>query len=182
MWVSGVEINGMDLDARLGLKPWVVFGCFLFQRSPKKNNGWKMDRWEGGAGNMLYMSEIKEMIRTYKIQVKKEKWKKVPNASLLLACWFGVLHPHTTKAGRSTVRRLLVNASGDIHGHRRHPCHDVLNLLMTMHSLHSCWVSHQKIQVKQLCFWVSISADLQVSRGFGSTKICRDVGCTTKHH
>lgn len=124
---------------------------------------------------MLYISEIKEMIRTYyKIQVKEEK-------SLLLEWWFGVLHPIPRPDGAqyegcwSTPQEILM-VIVDIN------CHDVLNLLMTMHSLHSCWVSHQKIQVKQLCFWVSISADLQVSRGFGSTKICRDVGCTTKHH
>ena len=45
MWVSGVEINGMDLDARLGLKPWVVFGCFFSKDLPKKTT---VGKWIGG--------------------------------------------------------------------------------------------------------------------------------------
>ena len=52
-----MEINGMDLDARLGLKLW-----FLQNLQPT----WENDRWDGGKvpGKMPYISEIKEMIRT----------------------------------------------------------------------------------------------------------------------
>lgn len=37
MWVSGVEINGMDWDARLGLKPWGFLVGF-FSKDLQKNN------------------------------------------------------------------------------------------------------------------------------------------------
>lgn len=45
MWVSGVEINGMDLDARLGLKPWGVGWVGFFSKISNKNN---LGKWIGG--------------------------------------------------------------------------------------------------------------------------------------